>query len=65
MGAMIDEEDEESTGDEEDGEGGDGEAAAVEGGYNSADFEHLSVSSDIKELFQYIGRYTPQQVIRL
>lgn len=62
MGGMIDEEDEESTGDEEDGEGGDGEAAAVEGGYNSADFEHLSVSSDIKELFQYIGRYTPQQV---
>ncbi|XP_063798700.1 intraflagellar transport protein 46 homolog isoform X2 [Pseudophryne corroboree] len=28
-------------------------------GYDPADFEHLPVTPDIKELFQYITRYTP------
>ncbi|GFT03476.1 intraflagellar transport protein 46 homolog [Nephila pilipes] len=30
--------------------------------YDPADFEHLQVSSEMKELFQYITRYTPQNI---
>ncbi|VDQ13067.1 unnamed protein product [Trichobilharzia regenti] len=30
--------------------------------YNPADFEHLAVSSEIKEIFEYIQRYTPQTI---
>ncbi|XP_049634163.1 LOW QUALITY PROTEIN: intraflagellar transport protein 46 homolog [Suncus etruscus] len=30
--------------------------------YNPADYEHLPVSAEIKELFQYISRYTPQPI---
>ena len=51
--------DEDSTEEEEDGEQGGG---IFEGGYNPVDFENLNVSHDIKDLFQYITRYTPQQV---
>lgn len=29
------------------------------GGYNADDYNHLKVSDEIKELFQYIGRYKP------
>mmetsp|Transcript_17865 Transcript_17865/g.48064 ORF Transcript_17865/g.48064 Transcript_17865/m.48064 type:complete len:485 (-) Transcript_17865:206-1660(-) len=32
------------------------------GMYNPADFENLNVSSEIKELFQYIGRYKPHNI---
>ena len=32
------------------------------GGYDPSDYSHLSVSSEIKELFQYIGRYKPHQI---
>ena len=53
------EDEDDSTEEEEDG---DERVATFEGGYNPADFENLPVSADIKELFQYIGRYTPQQV---
>jgi intraflagellar transport protein 46 len=31
-------------------------------GYNPADYAHLNVSAEIKELFQYIGRYKPHQI---
>lgn len=58
VGGMLDEE-EDSTEDDEEGED---HGAAFEGGYNPADFDNLAVSADIKELFQYIARYTPQQV---
>ena len=58
-GMQIDDEDE-STEEEDDA---DDHVPAFDGGYNPADFENLPVSADIKELFQYIGRYTPQQVI--
>ena len=58
---QIDDEDD-STEEEEDG---DERVATFEGGYNPADFENLPVSADIKELFQYIGRYTPQQVFAI
>lgn len=57
-GMQIDDEDD-STEEEEEG---DEQGAPFEGGYNPAEFESLPVSADIKELFQYIGRYTPQQV---
>ncbi|NWJ11860.1 IFT46 protein, partial [Crypturellus undulatus] len=30
--------------------------------YNAADYEYLPVSSEVKELFEYIGRYTPQSI---
>lgn len=46
-------------------EGGDGEKSGTlegvgVGGYNPEDYEHLQVTDEIKELFQYIGRYKPQ-----
>lgn len=60
------------TGGEYDGmspDGGDGaatdtddddeEGMKVEGAYDPADYQGLAVSSDIKELFTYITRYTP------
>lgn len=36
--------------------------APLEGAYDPADYEHLPVSAEIKELFQYITRYTPQLI---
>merc|ERR550534_1679613 len=33
-----------------------------EGAYDPAEYEHLPVSQEIKDLFQYITRYTPQQI---
>ena len=29
-------------------------------GYDPAEFDHLQVSSEIKDMFKYITRYTPQ-----
>lgn len=34
----------------------------IEGAYNPRDYLHLSVTSDVKELFMYIERYKPQEV---
>uniref|UniRef100_A0A8C8S0Q9 Intraflagellar transport protein 46 homolog n=1 Tax=Pelusios castaneus TaxID=367368 RepID=A0A8C8S0Q9_9SAUR len=36
--------------------------APLEGAYNPADYDYLPVSAEIKELFQYIRRYTPQMI---
>uniref|UniRef100_A0A2K5RPC6 Intraflagellar transport protein 46 homolog n=1 Tax=Cebus imitator TaxID=2715852 RepID=A0A2K5RPC6_CEBIM len=36
--------------------------APLEGAYDPADYEHLPVSAEIKGLFQYISRYTPQLI---
>ncbi|XP_078464158.1 intraflagellar transport protein 46 homolog isoform X2 [Lampetra fluviatilis] len=36
--------------------------APPEGAYDPADYEHLAVSAEVKELFQYITRYTPQTI---
>ena len=30
--------------------------------YDPAEFQHLQVSSELKELFQHITRYTPQTI---
>jgi len=51
--------------DEEEGEGGDqmGESGPIgEGMYNPAEYAGLEVSSEIKELFQYITRYKPHNI---
>lgn len=47
--------------DDEDDED-DGHGTALVGAYDPADYEHLHVSQEIKELFQYITRYTPQAI---
>ncbi|XP_041373920.1 intraflagellar transport protein 46 homolog isoform X2 [Gigantopelta aegis] len=47
------------SGDDDDSEEG---PPQVEGAYDPADFESLPVTPEIKELFQYITRYTPQSI---
>ncbi|KAG5180253.1 intraflagellar transport complex B protein 46 [Tribonema minus] len=46
------------------GGGGDGSTAAAppEGAYNPADYAHLSVAAEVRDLFQYIVRYKPHDV---
>ncbi|NXA42895.1 IFT46 protein, partial [Eudromia elegans] len=56
-----DEEDESSDSDSADDEDED-RGAALAGAYNPADYDCLSVSTEIKELFEYIRRYTPQAI---
>eukprot|EP01137_Pigoraptor_chileana_P032399 Opistho-2@21702 len=53
--------DEEGHGEDDDGEGEEGESKSqpVERGYDPEEYKHLPVSSEIKELFQYITRYMP------
>lgn len=53
-----DEEEEDSDDDDDDYE----PSGAPEGAYDPADYANLPVSSDIKELFQYITRYSPQNI---
>ncbi|XP_028254800.1 intraflagellar transport protein 46 homolog [Parambassis ranga] len=50
--------DEDDTDDDDDDEAGE----APEGAYDPADYTNLPVSTEVKELFQYITRYTPQAV---
>ncbi|XP_075298631.1 intraflagellar transport protein 46 homolog [Opisthocomus hoazin] len=55
------EEDEDSS--ETDSEdGSEAHGAALEGDFNLADYNYLPVSSEIKELFEYIKRYTPKTI---
>ncbi|XP_019904000.1 intraflagellar transport protein 46 homolog isoform X2 [Esox lucius] len=53
-----DDDSDETDSDEEEGELG----SAPEGAYDPSDYDHLPVSTEIKELFQYITRYTPQTI---
>ncbi|XP_012939319.1 intraflagellar transport protein 46 homolog [Aplysia californica] len=48
--------------DDDDEDDDDDDHPQVEGAYDPADYENLSVSAEIKELFQYITRYTPQSI---
>ena len=48
--------------DDDDDEDDDDEHVPLEGAYDPADYENLPVSPEIKELFQYITRYTPQSI---
>ncbi|XP_046873965.1 intraflagellar transport protein 46 homolog isoform X1 [Hypomesus transpacificus] len=52
------EDSDETESDEEEAEPG----SAPEGAYDPADYDHVPVSAEIKELFQYITRYTPQNI---
>ncbi|CAL1537177.1 unnamed protein product [Lymnaea stagnalis] len=58
-----DDDDDDSEDDEDDDDDDEDEDhPQVEGAYDPAEYENLSVSSEIKELFQYITRYTPQAI---
>uniref|UniRef100_A0A4W6FUR2 Intraflagellar transport protein 46 homolog n=1 Tax=Lates calcarifer TaxID=8187 RepID=A0A4W6FUR2_LATCA len=59
-GEEEDEEEEDS--DEEDTDDDDEPGQAPEGAYDPADYANLPVSTEVKELFQYITRYTPQSI---
>ncbi|XP_013872633.1 intraflagellar transport protein 46 homolog, partial [Austrofundulus limnaeus] len=56
------EEDEDSDEDDTDDDDDDDPTESLEGVYNPADYVNLPVSTEIKELFQYIIRYSPQTV---
>ncbi|XP_044040157.1 intraflagellar transport protein 46 homolog isoform X2 [Siniperca chuatsi] len=56
------EEEEEEDSDEDDSDDDDEPSEAPEGAYDPADYANLPVSTEIKELFQYITRYSPQCV---
>ncbi|CAL8384700.1 unnamed protein product [Arctogadus glacialis] len=66
LGPEQEEEEDEEDSDEEDSDDDDDDeeegASAPEGAYDPADYHNLPVSTEIKELFQYITRYTPQVV---
>ncbi|GAA6220014.1 intraflagellar transport protein 46 homolog [Lates japonicus] len=56
------EDEEEEDSDEEDTDDDDDPGQAPEGAYDPADYANLPVSTEVKELFQYITRYTPQSI---
>ncbi|KAK3587700.1 hypothetical protein CHS0354_042487 [Potamilus streckersoni] len=62
------EDEEEETGsetsdeDDDDDDDDEDEHQALEGAYDPQDYENLPVTPEIKELFQYITRYTPQSI---
>lgn len=59
---ILQEKDEEDDGDSnEDGEHEES-YDNIEGAYNSKDYANLNVASDVRDLFQYIDRYKPQEV---
>jgi len=60
--ASDDEDDEDASESSDDVDGETKGERKGEGTYDPADYEHLPVSQEIKELFQYITRYTPQVV---
>uniref|UniRef100_T1J6N3 Intraflagellar transport protein 46 homolog n=1 Tax=Strigamia maritima TaxID=126957 RepID=T1J6N3_STRMM len=47
---------------DEDDDDDDSQGAHVEGAYDPTEFEDLNVTLEIKELFQFITRYTPQTI---
>ncbi|XP_041842186.1 intraflagellar transport protein 46 homolog isoform X2 [Melanotaenia boesemani] len=57
-----DEEEEEEEDSDDDTDDDDEPTEALEGAYDPADYANLPVSTEIKELFQYITRYTPQSM---
>ncbi|KAM3857733.1 intraflagellar transport protein 46 homolog [Diretmus argenteus] len=56
------EEEEEEDSDEDDSDDEDEPGSVLEGAYDPADYDNLRVPTEIKELFQYITRYTPQPI---
>ncbi|XP_012558832.1 intraflagellar transport protein 46 homolog isoform X1 [Hydra vulgaris] len=57
-----DEDDDEEDGSESSEDEDEKEGIHVKGAYDPTEFEHLPVSKEIKELFQYIVRYVPQTI---
>ncbi|KAK2863510.1 hypothetical protein Q5P01_003043 [Channa striata] len=55
-------EDEDDDSDEEETDDDDDTAHAPDGAYDPADYANLPVSNEIKEMFQYITRYTPRKI---
>ncbi|XP_035506778.1 intraflagellar transport protein 46 homolog isoform X1 [Scophthalmus maximus] len=56
------EEDDDEESDSDDTDDEDEPEQTPEGAYDPADYANLPVSTEVKELFQYITRYTPQSV---
>lgn len=52
----------ESESSSEDEDEGGGQTAKAAGAYNPAEYAHLQVSNEVRELFQYIGRYKPHNI---
>ena len=63
-GDEDDDEDDETSSSEEEGDNDEaGESYDnIEGAYNPRDYQHLNVSLEVKDLFQYIDRYKPHEV---
>ncbi|XP_029139353.1 intraflagellar transport protein 46 homolog [Protobothrops mucrosquamatus] len=57
-----DEDSSETDSDDDDDDEDDEHGAPLEGAYNSADYDYLPVSLEVKELFQYIRRYSSQMI---
>ena len=57
-----DDEEEEEESDEDGNDGADESYENLEGCYNPKDYANLNVTADVKDLFQYIDRYKPQEV---
>jgi len=54
--------DESSEGDGHDEDNGEESYDNIEGAYNSKDYQHLDVTGEIRDLFQYIERFRPQEM---
>ncbi|XP_075214197.1 intraflagellar transport 46 [Lycorma delicatula] len=48
--------------DEDDDDDDDVQAPILEGSYDPRDYDHLTVSADVKDVFKYITCYTPQSI---
>uniref|UniRef100_A0A0X3Q0L0 Intraflagellar transport protein 46 homolog n=1 Tax=Schistocephalus solidus TaxID=70667 RepID=A0A0X3Q0L0_SCHSO len=57
-----DEDDEDDEEEDEEDDDDETNTEVIEGMYNPADYEHLIVSAEVKEMFHYIQRYTPQSI---
>ncbi|XP_054147371.1 intraflagellar transport protein 46 homolog [Melozone crissalis] len=57
-----DEDSEEDSSESDSEEDSEEHGATLEGDFNPADFDYLQVSSEIKDLFEYIKRYTPKTI---
>ncbi|XP_023797109.1 intraflagellar transport protein 46 homolog, partial [Cyanistes caeruleus] len=57
-----DEDSEEDSSESDSEEDSEEQGAALEGDFNPADFDYLQVSSEIRDLFEYIKRYTPKTI---
>jgi len=56
------EDDDDESGDGDSGDQGEESYENIEGAYNPKDFESLNVTAEVRDLFQYIERYKPQEV---